>query len=68
VGASLRAVNEGELRLVEATQATEARLVALEDVNIAAAVTGMTQAETVYRAALAASAQLQRLSLMDYLR
>jgi flagellin-like hook-associated protein FlgL len=34
---------------------------------MAAAVTGMTQAETVYRAALAATSQLQRPSLMDYL-
>ena len=67
VGASLRAVEDGKLRLGEEARATQARISSLEDANMAAAVTGMTQAETVYRAALAAAAQLQRASLMDYL-
>ena len=68
VGAALRAVDDDQLRLAEATRASEAQLAALEDTNIAAAVTSMTQAETVYRAAVAAAAQMQRLSLLDYLR
>lgn len=68
VGASLRAVDDGQLRLGEATRATTARITALEDANMAAAVSNMTQAETVYRAALGAAAQVQRVSLMDYLR
>jgi flagellar hook-associated protein 3 FlgL len=68
VGAALRAVDDGHLRVAEAARAAEARISALEEMNMAAAVTSMTQAETVYRAALAAAAQIQRLSLMDYLR
>jgi flagellar hook-associated protein 3 FlgL len=68
VGASLRAVDDGRLRLGESARASEALIAALEDTNMAAAVTNMTQAETTYRAALAAAAQMHRLSLMDYLR
>lgn len=68
VGESLRAVEEADLRLGEAARVSQEQLSALEDANMAAAITSLTQAETVYRAALAASAQLQRLSLMDYMR
>ena len=68
VGAALRAVGDGKLRLGESARASEALLSALEDTNMAAAVTNMTQAETTYRAALAAAAQMHRLSLMDYLK
>ncbi len=35
---------------------------------MAAAISGMTEAETAYRAALGAAARLQGLSLMDYLK
>jgi flagellar hook-associated protein 3 FlgL len=68
VGAALRAVGDGKLRLGESARASEALISALEDTNMAAAVTNMTQAETTYRAALAAAAQMHRLSLMDYLK
>lgn len=68
VGASLRFIDDGRLRLGETARATTARISSLEDANMAAAVSNMTQAETVYRAALGAAAQIQRLSLMDYLR
>lgn len=68
VGTSLRFIDEDTLRLGEAARAATARITALEEVNMAAAVSGMTQAETVYRAALGAAAQIQRVSLMDYLR
>jgi flagellar hook-associated protein 3 FlgL len=68
VGASLRTIDDGQLRLSEAARASTARLSALEDANMAAAISGMSQAETVYRAALGATGQIQRLSLMDYLR
>lgn len=68
VGSSLRAIEDGKLRLGQAALSSEAELVALEDVNMASAITSMTQADTVYRAALAAASQMQRLSLMDYLR
>lgn len=68
VGASLEAIENDKLRLSEAARASAARISSLEDANLAAAISGMTQAETVYRAALGAAAQIQRLSLMDYLR
>jgi flagellar hook-associated protein 3 FlgL len=68
VGAALRSVEDGQLRLAEATRSTESRLTTLVQVNMASAITNMTQAETVYQAALAATSRLQQLSLMDYLR
>jgi flagellar hook-associated protein 3 FlgL len=68
IGASLRFVDDSALRLGATARATTARIATLEDANMAAAITNMTQAETVYRAALGATAQLQGLSLMDYLR
>ena len=68
VGASLRSIEEGVLQLEEADRASTARVSSLEDANMAAAISGMTQAETTYRAALGAAAQLNRLSLMDYLK
>lgn len=68
VGAALRAVDEGEARLDETSRGIKAQISALEDANMAAAITGMTQAETVYRAALQSAAGMHRLSLMDYLK
>lgn len=68
VGAGLRSVEDGQLRLAEATRSTQSRLSTLEEVNRASAITNMTQAEVVYQAALAATGRLQQLSLMDYLR
>ena len=68
VGAALRSVEDGQLRLAEVTRSTESRLTTLEQVNMASAITNMTQAETVYQAALAATGRLHQLSLMDYLR
>jgi len=68
IGASLRFIDDDKDRLAETSRATLARISSLEDTNMAAAVSGMTQAETAYRAALGAAAQVQRVSLMDYLR
>jgi flagellar hook-associated protein 3 FlgL len=68
VGASLRSIDEDVLQLQQADRASTARVSSLEDANIAAAISGMTQAETTYRAALGVAAQLNRLSLMDYLK
>ncbi len=68
VGAALRTVEEGKVLLGESARATKANIGRLEDADLAAAISGMAQADTVYRAALGASAQTQRQSLMDYLR
>jgi flagellar hook-associated protein 3 FlgL len=68
VGASLRSIEDDVLQLQESGRASGARVSSLEDANMAAAISGMTQAETTYRAALGVAAQLNRLSLMDYLK
>jgi len=68
VGAGLRSIEETTLQLQAADRASGARVSALEDADMAAAASGMTEAETTYRAALSAAAQLNRLSLMDYLK
>jgi flagellar hook-associated protein 3 FlgL len=67
IGAALQNIEDGQLRLGEAARSSNSRISALEDANMADAITGMTQAETAYRAALGATAQTNRLSLMDYL-
>jgi flagellar hook-associated protein 3 FlgL len=68
VGTSLRFIDEAKVRLGEASRAATARISSLEDANMAAAISGMSQADTVYRAALGAAGQLDKPSLMDYLR
>jgi flagellar hook-associated protein 3 FlgL len=68
VGTSLKFIDDAKTRLGEAQRSSKARLTSLEDANMAAAISGMTQAETVYKAALGAAAQNTRPSLMDYLK
>ena len=68
VGTSLRFIDDAGTRLGDASRSARARISALEDANMASAITGMTQAETVYKAALGAAAQNSRPSLMDYLK
>ena len=68
VGASLRTIEDDRVRLGESARASKSRISALEDTNMAEAITGMTQAETTYRAALGAASQMHKLSLMDYLK
>lgn len=68
VGASLRTVEADKISLAAAARSSAARVSALEDANLAAAISSMTQAETIYRAALGAAAQVNRVSLMDYLQ
>jgi flagellar hook-associated protein 3 FlgL len=68
VGTSLAFIDDAKSRLGEATRSAKARISSLEDANMAAAISGMTQAETVYKAALGAAAQNSRPSLMDYLK
>jgi flagellar hook-associated protein 3 FlgL len=68
VGTSLRSIEDAGTRIGEASRSAKARIAALEDANMATAISGMTQAETVYKAALGAAAQNSRPSLMDYLK
>jgi flagellar hook-associated protein 3 FlgL len=68
VGADLRTIDEHKLRLGELRRASTKRLSALEDTNMAEAITGMAQADAAYRAALGAVNSVTRMSLMDYLR
>lgn len=68
VGAWLNAVEDGKARLADASRASQKRISALEDANMVEAITGMTDAETVYRSALSAAGRFQNLSLMDYLK
>jgi flagellar hook-associated protein 3 FlgL len=68
IGASLRTIEDDRIRLGEAARASKRQISSLEDANMAEAITGMTEAETAYRAALGAAGQLHNLSLMDYLK
>jgi flagellar hook-associated protein 3 FlgL len=68
VGADLRTIDEQKLRLDELKRSSAKRLSALEDTNMAEAITGMAQADAAYRAALGAASTVTRQSLMDYLR
>lgn len=68
VGTSLRTLADQQLRLGEATRASQARVASLEDANLASAISGMQQAETTYAAALGAAARTSRLSLWDFLK
>lgn len=68
VGASMNAIDEGKLRLAQSARSIKERISALEEANMAEAITGMTQAESAYQAALGAAATVNRASLMDYLK
>ncbi|HLG55888.1 MAG TPA: hypothetical protein VI485_11195 [Vicinamibacterales bacterium] len=68
VGADMRTIDEQKLRLGEMRRASGTRLASLEDANMAEAISGMTQADAAYRAALGAASTVTKQSLMDYLR
>jgi flagellar hook-associated protein 3 FlgL len=68
VGAGMRAIDDGRQRLTQMALANQARIADLEEADLAAAITGMTQADTAHRAALGAAAALARPSLLDYLK
>lgn len=68
LGADTRGLDEESLRLMSLKAAAETRRAALEDANMAEAITRMTQADTTYKAALATVSQAERMSLLDYLR
>jgi flagellar hook-associated protein 3 FlgL len=68
VGADLRTVDEQKVRLDELKRSSAKRISALEDTNMAEAISGMAQADAAYRAALGAASTVTKQSLMDYLR
>lgn len=68
LGADEQGVDEATVRLALLRHSTEARRSSLEDTNMVEAATRMSQADTAYRAALAAVSTAERQSLLDYLR
>lgn len=68
IGSDLRALDDARLVIVGAKNSSIARLSSLEDADLAEAATRLSQADTAYRAALAAVSTLGRISLMDYLK
>jgi flagellar hook-associated protein 3 FlgL len=68
VGADLRTIDEQKLRLDELKRSSAKRIAALEDTNMAQAISEMAQADAAYRAALGAASTVTKQSLMDYLR
>ena len=67
VGTSLRAIADHTARLQEAGRGSTSRVAALEEANMAEAISGLQQSETAYNAALGAAARTTRRSLLDYL-
>jgi flagellar hook-associated protein 3 FlgL len=68
IGIEMARMPEDRARLVSQKQAADARRSSVEDVNLAEAIAGATQADAAHRAALGALATLGRQSLMDYLK
>jgi flagellar hook-associated protein 3 FlgL len=68
VGADLRTIDEQKIRLDELKRSSAKRISALEDTNMAEAISEMAQADAAYRAALGAASTVTKQSLMDYLR
>jgi len=67
VGTDENAVADEESRLDAMRRAAAARLSSEEDTNMAAAITGLSAADTAHKAALGAAATINKLSLLDYL-
>jgi len=68
VGSSFVALDDVRARLSTERVGITAQLSTTEDVNMASAITNMSQADTAYRAALAAFGRIGSVSLMDYLK
>lgn len=68
LGADEQSIDEATYRLASMRQSAEVRRGHLEDANLVEAATRMSQADTAYRAALAAVSTAERQSLLDYLR
>lgn len=67
VGNDLRSIDDARLRTASERTGAISRLANVEDADLAAAATKLSQADTAYRAALASVATIGRVSLMDYL-
>jgi len=67
VGSAMSMLEAEKSRLGSAKVASQSRLSQLEDANMVDAISGMQQADTAYKAALAAMSAAGKLSLMDYL-
>ena len=67
IGTSMNAVEIHQGRVRDMRRASEGRAAGLEQVNMAEAITKMSQADTAYRAALGAIGNTGRKTLMDYL-
>ena len=67
IGTAMNAVEIHQGRVADLRRASEGRAAGLEQVNMAEAITKMSQADTAYRAALGAIGNTGRKSLMDYL-
>ena len=68
LGSDLRTIDDTRARLQTLQQAGTARVAKDRDANLAEAATGLAQADTAYRAAIGATANATRTSLLDYLR
>lgn len=68
VGTDLAQLDDKRLVLETARRAASSRLSMQEDANMVESISGMTAAETAYRAALGATSTIGRMSLLDYLR
>lgn len=68
VGTDLAALDDKRLILDTSKRAAKAQLSAHQDTNMVDALTKMTQAEAAYEAALASTARIGQLSLLDYLK
>jgi flagellar hook-associated protein 3 FlgL len=68
VGADERALDQAQIDLGTLRQAATARRSAIEDANMADAITRLTRAQGAYSAALGSVSAAERQSLLDYLR
>ena len=68
VGGGMRAVEDQTTRLTQIRITGQARVAELENVDMADAITRMSEADTAYRAALGAASKVASVSLIDYLR
>ena len=68
VGLTMNTVDSEKARLDQTKLAATARLSTLEQVNMAAAISDMNQADVTYRAALSVAAKNNSVSLLDYLK
>ena len=68
LGADDRGVADAVTQLNRLRLASESRRSASEDANMAEAITRLSEADTAYRAALAAVSREERQSLLDYLK